>query len=301
MAAGVLLGLTAALCQSLSYVGSRWFLVSRPGGVAALFPASHFVMAVLSLFALPFLRWSEMPEPGRYIVPLCGAAGFYLAGQASLFAALKRVESSRIAPLLGLKIVVLAGIATLFLHESLAMRQWIAVAMCASAAAILGISGGAAPFVSMAWLFGACVWYSLSDLSIALLIRRLEPLQLADASVAGVAMSYLLCGVSVLPVVLLRSGCRSFWADTAASIPYSVMWLLGMVFLYACFGAVGAVYGNILQSTRGIMSVAIGAAVARLGFTGIERRAGPAVWLGRLAAAGLMTAAIWVFHSASRG
>jgi hypothetical protein len=58
---------------------------------------------------------------------------------------------------------------------------------------------------------------------------------------------------------------------------------------------VGVVFGNILQSTRGVMSVAIGAALAHLGWHDLEQRVDRSTLLRRLTAALLMTAAIALY------
>jgi cytochrome c biogenesis protein CcdA len=73
------------------------------------------------------------------------------------------------------------------------------------------------------------------------------------------------------------------------------MWLLGMAGLYTCFGLVGVVFGNILQSTRGMMSIAIGAALAHAGWHALETRVDPQTLVRRLLAAALMTAAIALY------
>jgi hypothetical protein len=55
------------------------------------------------------------------------------------------------------------------------------------------------------------------------------------------------------------------------------------------------VFGNILQSTRGVMSVVLGAALAQMGWHELEQRVDRASLLRRLAAALLMTAAIALY------
>ena len=65
-----------------------------------------------------------------------------------------------------------------------------------------------------------------------------------------------------------------------------------MVALYACFGFVGAVFGNVLFSTRGIMAVVLGALLAHLGWHDLEEKVDRVTLLRRLTAAVLMTAAI---------
>ena len=75
---------------------------------------------------------------------------------------------------------------------------------------------------------------------------------------------------------------------------YAVTWLAAMAGLYNCFAFTGAVLGNVIQSTRGIMSVVVGAALAHLGWHELEQRVDRLTLLRRVAAAVLMTAAIAV-------
>jgi hypothetical protein len=58
---------------------------------------------------------------------------------------------------------------------------------------------------------------------------------------------------------------------------------------------VGAVFGNVVQSTRGIMSVVIGAVLAHLGWHELEQQVDRATLVRRIGAACLMTAAIAVY------
>ena len=99
-----------------------------------------------------------------------------------------------------------------------------------------------------------------------------------------------------LPPLLQSTGCYLVGqACIYAALQYAAAWLGSMVALYACFGTVGVVFGNILQSTRGIMAVVAGALLAQLGWHDLEDRVDRATLLRRLAAAGLMTAAITLF------
>jgi hypothetical protein len=72
-----------------------------------------------------------------------------------------------------------------------------------------------------------------------------------------------------------------------------------MILLYVCFGIIGPVYGNVIQSTRGLMSVALGAWLAHLGFRRLETRVSRRTLVLRFLAAGLMCVAIWMFQRVS--
>lgn len=50
--------------------------------------------------------------------------------------------------------------------------------------------------------------------------------------------------------------------------------LAAMFFLFGCFGTIGVVYGNILQSLRGVISILVGFLIARMGFVSLEEKVG---------------------------
>jgi drug/metabolite transporter (DMT)-like permease len=294
-AAGIALGLSAAMFQSASYVFSRLYVVRRQGAVTRLMLTSHLLMGLASLVLLPVLYRADAPSWTTYIVPLVGAAGFYIMGQAGLFMLLRRAEMSRVAPLLGFKIVILALVTTLFLGRQLGGTQWAAVAVSVTAALVLRSAGGPLPWRSVGWVLFICLGYSLSDLHIEWLVRSLAPLDKLHASAYGACLTLVLCGgVALVCLPFFRSG--GVWVDWHFSVPYSFCWLAATVCLFACFAYVGTVYGNILQSTRGIMSVVMAALLARLGwFAALEGRMPRGVFARRLGAAVLMCAAIWLF------
>jgi hypothetical protein len=76
---------------------------------------------------------------------------------------------------------------------------------------------------------------------------------------------------------------------------YGLVWLGGMLTLYACFGLLGAVFGNVLLSSRGLFAVIIGAVLAHRGWHELEQQIDRAALVRRIAAAVLMTAAIALY------
>jgi hypothetical protein len=290
LVAGIVFGLGAALAQSLSYIASRHFLARSGAGARALWVTSHLLMGVWSLAALPFLWGPGVPPPRAWIGPLAGVSVFYLVGQAAIFRVLKTVPSSRVAPMLGSKIVILALITAFALDRPLSGLQWAGVVMSAAAAWLLNETGGRLPWRTSAAVAVAVLGYCLSDLSITALVRALQPAG-PRAPLLGVALSYVLCGLVALPFLAWRADCRAP-AVWRLSAPYALAWFVAMGFLFACFGAVGVVFGNILQASRGLLSIALGVALASRGLTHLEERVSPSVVWRRTAAAVLMMAAV---------
>jgi uncharacterized membrane protein YadS len=79
------------------------------------------------------------------------------------------------------------------------------------------------------------------------------------------------------------------------AIPFSVAWFISVAALYTCFALAGAVFGNILQSTRGVMSIGLAAVIAKLGHLHLESLTPRSVMVRRIVAAVLMTIAIGLY------
>lgn len=292
-ALGIIFGLLAATCQSLSYIFSRLFVIRRHNAVIQLLVMAHVLMGAVSLAALPLLWPAKMPPVSEFGWTLVWVSLFYMLGQLGLFIALKFTDASRTAPLLGLKIAILAGIAVCFLNQHLGVWQWVAVAMSVAAAFVLNYSGTRMPLRAVAAILFACVAYSISDLNIKALVHHFSGLGATHAVLFSVCLSYILCGLVGLALMPIAG--KRVAADWKWAAPFAAAWLTAMVFLFACFGHIGVVYGNIIQSTRGLMSIVLGAHIASLGMEHLEKRVAGHIVLKRIAAALLMTGAIALY------
>jgi drug/metabolite transporter (DMT)-like permease len=305
MISGILLGLAAATCQSCSYIFSRMFAGRYSGSTLSFLVLSHGIMGVLSAVGLvvvwPGVVWpgERMPAFATYWWPLVSATFFYLTGQVGLFLALRRTDASRVSPLLGLKLLILALISITFLGKSYSAAQWCAVGLTLLAAALLNRSGGGIPWRSLAWILFACFGYSLSDLGIKALVDRLSVLGLVRGSLVSTFMSYVICGAGALVMLCVHHRPpRRMWLH---AVPFSIAWLSAMMFLFACFGNIGVVFGNIVQSTRGVISIGLGAVIAHAGYVHLEQKVGGWVLARRVLAALLMVGAIALFSLSRSG
>ena len=292
--AGIALGFGAALSQSVSYFFTRLYVLRSHQGVLRLMILGHLLMAGFSWMCLAIFWPSNMPPLSCYAMPLLGCSAFYLLGQACFFYALRHADASRAAPLLGLKIVVLAALGATFLSQSLMPLQWLAVALGAAAAVVLSYSGERLPVRAMLGIALACVFFSLSDLSIVNLIAAIEPSAgRFYGSCLSAALTYAVCGVLCLPLIRLV-GAGSL-KDLLYAVPFAASWLAAMGLLFGCFAFIGPLFGNIIQSTRGLLTIAIGARLAGMGMYHLERKISNAVLIQRASAAALMMLAIALF------
>jgi glycosyltransferase involved in cell wall biosynthesis len=143
-----------------------------------------------------------------------------------------------------------------------------------------------------------------ADLFIVALIDGLQrtaaeaavPLGRIHAGFLAMLVTYAVCGGAAACGLLVAPSLRpSTRGDWIAGSRYAATWLLGMAGLYICFGIVGVVFGNIVQSTRGLFAIVIGASLAHAGWHGLETQVDRRTLIRRLLAAALMTAAIAIY------
>ena len=315
---GILLGLCSAVASSLAYLASRRFTVRHAGheadqprwrGPLRLMVAAHLYLAVICGTASFFLMPRGELQPvdwGWAITTTVLVAVFYLTANTLLFFALRLTDASRIAPLLGFKVVLLAMVTHFILHEQLSGLQWVAVVMATAAASMLGASGGRLHVRIILLTLGTCAGFVGSDVFIDRMYRAWLPagveydtataMQLVRASVTGMSLVYVWCGtIAFLLLPVAKPWRKDHWRGSA---PYAAAWLAAMLCLFSTFALVGIVLGNILQSTRGLMSIMLGVVVVKLGHHHIESHAPWKVVIQRLIAAAMMTGAIVLFVTA---
>lgn len=293
---GVVLGLLTALGHSMAYLATRWYTQDRGWPTTQLLVLAHVIMGVLCAACLP-LVWPEgLGLAGRWVWPYLGLIGFFVVAQSCLIGSLRFADASRVAPLLGLKVALLAVISVV-LGAKLSMGQWGGVALAVGSAWVLNGVGGRMPWQAPTLVLTACLFYAIADTLILKTIGAARQIT-GDHSAMGVpiwcvAVAY--SGVGLIATCLLPLWGTRKWKAWRDALPYAGCWMSAMVTLYATFAALGTVLGAILQSTRGLMSIALGVALAHLGWHHLEQKHGASVVWRRLGAAALMTAAVALY------
>ncbi len=291
MTTGILYGLAAAFLQSCSYVFSRNFVVKHANPIH-LIVYSQVIMGVFAAALLPSVSPPGLFKHHDYVAPVLLCAVFYVVGQCSFFMTLRELEASRASSLLGIKLVVLALINFLVFGGAISAIQWGAVILCMFAAVMMNFSGGNLSWKSIVWLLITCIGYSFSDIYGKEAVFKIA----GDASLASAmtstALSYLVLGMAAAPCLFFIR--RSYPAMLAA-LPFAVCWFGAMLVLFGSFAVLGVVFGNIIQSLRGLMSIGLGVLLAHGGFSHIEAKTCPSVFRRRLIAAILMIAAIAIY------
>lgn len=291
MTTGILYGLAAAFLQSCSYVFSRNFVVKHANPIHLMI-YSQIIMGIFAAALLPFVSPPGLFKHHEYVMPVILCAVFYVVGQGSFFMTLRELEASRASSLLGVKLVVLALINLLVFGAAISTVQWGAVILCMVAAVMMNFSGGKMSWKAVFWLLITCIGYSFSDIYGKEAVFKIAGDSSLPSAMTSTALSYLLLGVAAVPCLFFI---RKSYPAMLAALPFAVCWFGAMLVLFGSFAVLGVVFGNIIQSLRGLMSIGLGVLLAHGGFSHIEAKTGPAVFQRRLVAAILMIAAIAIY------
>ncbi len=325
---GVILGLLTAWAHSLAYLGSRWFTVRKRGTSLQLLVVAHVQLGLVAAVGMPLAwpnglawPWAAAGDAGAgagvgagasslaWVLPAVVGGVTLGVSQASLFGALRHADASTVSPLLTLKIALLALATSLGVYSErlpISGWGWAGVGLAIVGAAMIHGIGKPPPLRAWPYIAVMLVGYAFTDLSIVRAIRGVceQGFGLASASdasvgqrvMAGVFVATVLYGVTgLLALVLLPwFGSRRprLWRDALA---YAGPWAVAMVTLYGTFALVGAVFGAVLQGTRALWSVLLGAWVGRNGDGTIETNHHAHIVAWRLLAAVCMVGAVTMF------
>ena len=311
-ALGTLFGLASAWGHSLAYLASRGFTGGSPerparGSAFDLLVLAHALLGV-GAAALLAATWDAAAVAGA-LGPLGVSFVCFLVAQASLFAALQRVEASTVAPLLSAKIVALAGLSWALEGRPVTPLAALAIALAMGGAAVVGGAGKRPDARSLAVLLAAVCGYAGCDMGIVRAIDAMTPPGPSGAQSLGAALRCVgvlysalgLLAAALLPWVLGRGGHPGVspgarWAGAAS---YAACWALAMATLFSAFSLLPVVLVAILQSTRSLWSVLLGGLLGRLGFGHLETRHGAGVLGLRVAGAAALVAAVGLYAWAS--
>lgn len=289
---GVGAGVLSVLFICGSYIFSREYVRVHQSPVKlAVF--SQLVMSAGSLVLLAvYLSCHTLCFNKELILLIAGQVITFLLGQTAFFAVLHHVESSRVSALLGLKITVIALLAVCF-GKSLEFRQWAAVILCTIGAVGMNFSGGRIPFKSCCFLALAVISYALCDMCVTELMKLMPGESMLFNSFGVIGICFSVMGAAVLPAALIKYKVNV--RELKAVLPYSLLYFLSMIFLYTSFGFIGVVYGSIIQSGRGILSVLLAIVLVHYQLDRNERPVGAGKWIQRFVFAAVMVTAMLMY------
>ncbi|MBR4665587.1 MAG: hypothetical protein IKO93_17115, partial [Lentisphaeria bacterium] len=223
----------------------------------------------------------------------------YIFGQTSFFLALREIESSRIASLLGLKIVILTLIFLLVKHQNPNAGQWAAVLMASGAAFLINWTGGKWEISWKGGLFMlfTLVGYSLEDICETSMVMGAvsSGMPILKSSLLSAALLYTVLGIVTLPVFFFLKPSRRQMVQGA---PCAVFWLGSQIALMGCFALLQPVFTNVVLASRGLLAVLLGAVLPFFGIRNLDAAISRKQWMMRGFAAFLMILAIGLYSGA---
>lgn len=303
MVFGILAGLASAILQSCSYVASALFLRRHANPREMLF----YSQGVQALFALP-LFFLLVPHEALVAPEIWRANALWLVmftvTQLSMFQSQERVEPSKIATWMGLKIVVLAVLALFWPlnGETVCGWQWLAISLMLTAVVGLNFSGGMNPgWKGGAWLTVFIVTACLCDRQQVIIINlfRNHGASMFTGALLTLALGYMTFGVASVGFTLWQVG-RGDRLSLAVrrfvdSSPFAFFWFSAMMCIYFCYGELGPVFGNVVQSTRALIAVLVSLLACKFIKDRFEAPVSRAMWIRRACAALLMTSGIILY------
>ncbi len=291
---GILMGLLAATFQSCSYICSKIFSEKHANLSLEFLLYTHLQMFIISSLITCYYWPTDFPPLEDFAFEFLLMVTPYFIAQSLLILIIKKHPASKIAPLLALKIVILVCISINFMDKSYTVTQWTAFSMVIGAAFLLNKVSGGIGIKYILMILGACIGYSVSDIYIEKVVQHFSYMGEIKGKVFTTSLCYTFLGIVVIPVLpFVKRLSKKQFID---ALPFSFAWLLAMFFLFSSFGFIGAVYGNIVQSMRGVISILIGSIIASMGFVHLEDNMGVSVFIKRILAALLITLAIIAFN-----
>lgn len=299
---GTLFGIVAAFLQACAFASSARYVRMSGKPSWTLIAPSFLVMGVIAFAAMPFCLPTDFS-----VLPfwkLFGASAacimFAIVSNGLTFLLQRYVESSRTTPLLAIKVPMLAAFYALVLGDRITPGQWIGVALVIAASVMLCGAGRRITAFSFLLLIVICAGFCASDYCIQIsfdLTKKSCGGSLLRYSFFTLCVMYAISGVGsalvLVPTLLSRR--RRAAVQWKLVYPYAVFWITGIGFLFICFALCGIVYGTIIQSLRGLIATAIGYFIARAGATQLEERVSRGVFVRRIVATVLISAAIALY------
>ena len=288
---GIAAGFLSVLFMCSSYIFSRSYIRKYQDPVK-LSIFSQLVMSVGGVILLiVYSSFGSIPWSGSFFALLAGQVFTFIWGQTSFFMLLKEVEATRASSLIGLKLIALAVVSTV-MGNMLSGVQWLAVLLCTVAAVGMNFSGGRLSLRAVFWLIMAAFGYALCDICITQMMIIMPGKSMLFNAVGVMGCCFTLLGIAVLPA-LVKYPLRK--TELTDSVPYSLVYLGSMLFLYTCFGLIGVVFGSIIQAGRGIVSIVLGILLLHFGLEKNEPQVSGKIWIRRSIMAVFMLSAMILY------
>lgn len=251
---------------------------------------ANWVAAVLFL---PLLIFKDRPiELFDLLLSSIPSLSFF-AGQVFTFAALSRGDVSVATPVLGCKVLFVAGFSVLLGAEVVRPSWWIAAGLTVAATVLLAggkqVGSSRRLWVSVLYGFAAAGSFGITDVLVQKFGGRIGPMVFLPVMFFGVAV----WSIALVPFFRgpLTAIPRDIWSWLIGGSAVLGLQAMGMGLALATYGHATVV--NVVYSSRGLWSVVLVWTVGHW-FANAERAQGTRVMVRRMAGSLLLLLAIWM-------
>lgn len=255
--------LAASLLHAFSFAYSKQFLVHSQNRIKLAF-YSQYAVGLFGMLLLPFVGLGNFIDNIGLILTM---GTFVMIGQVAYLNALRHGDASFVVPMLGLKMFVVAAMSAALFGETYGPMVYLgAIGVFVS---LFFLNDGKLRGSSRALMFVliCCTMFGAADVTVLALLRNgINGFQIA-------AYVFAIPTIVMMPLSPLLF--KNDWQVTPAlgktlSI-YALIHVFGVVLIMLAFVESQQVtIINILQSSRGLMSIGVIYLMARIGFSEIE-------------------------------
>jgi len=278
------------LLSSLIYVGGV-LLVKRAADLGVGVWRTVFVANLATTLAfLPLLSLGGPGQPWTMLWQPACVALLLLLGQVSGFLALSRGDVSVATPVLGTKVILVAGFTTLLFGDRLPPQLWLAAAISTLALALLGRRDQASLHRTELTI-GCALLAALAFALFDVLVQKWAPAWGTGRFLPIVMFMVALYSLMLTPFFRapLRSVPRSAWPWLLGGAALLALQSLLLIYSLAEFGQATTI--NIIYNLRGLWSV-LGVWLLGHWFHNPEQSLAPTILRRRLLGAALMSIAV---------
>lgn len=259
----VWLTLAASLLHAFSFAYSKQFLAHSHNRVKLAF-YSQYSVGLFGMLLLPFVGVGNFVDNLGLIITM---AVFVMVGQVTYLNALRHGDTSFVVPMLGLKMFFVAGISALLLNETYGPLVYLGAIGVFVSLFFLNDGKLRGSLRALLWVLITCLMFGAADVTVmALLQNGIQGFQIA----AYIFAIPTLIMMPLSPVIFKNDWQVSGPLAKTLAI-YGVVHLGGITLLMLAFMQSQQVtLINILQSSRGLLSIGVIYLMARIGFSEIE-------------------------------
>lgn len=289
---GISCGVLAACFFAISYLVSGHALRKFKVTSLQLLALSSFWQGLIA-FSILYFIWEPLVKPTDTILALWVTFLGYVFAQFLFFWTLRFISASRIAPLMGVKIIMVFIIALILFEETFTTKKGLAILAIVFSAYCIQQSTTPVSIKGLLGILASITCFGISDTGVKLLTISLQETQHVAPGILGAVlatcMGFMVSSLLLLPKFKIKDSSKGY---NKFAFIHAISWMLAIMFLFISIDRSGVVTGIILQALRGPISIILAVVAARFGLAHLEEKQSKTAYLKQFIASLSMIASI---------